>query len=333
MSLILPDKWTWDFWLVYDQPHWHVFFLQADRSLGNPDLRHWNSSVGHAVSTDLRDWEYKGTTLAPSQEPGFDDATTWTGCILRYDDEWLLFYTGNSKADDKKVQRIGLARSKNLHDWQRDTHNPLVDQLPAPYENVHYPERWHDRSLRDPDVVADPVRGGWRMHFSARVVDQEADAAGCIGAAWSRNLVDWEVLPPVIAPGIAGELEVPQMMQIGKRWYMVFCTGKTRFSSVFRKDNPQATRQTGTHYFIADNPDGPWRLGKNMFFAGDEQESLYAGKLVQAADGLYFMGFMNCDNEGNFIGGLSDPIPVAVADDGELSLVGKEAALAAMSLV
>jgi hypothetical protein len=48
MTLRLPDKWVWDFWLVRDGADYHAFYLQAHRSLGDPELRHMNASVGHA---------------------------------------------------------------------------------------------------------------------------------------------------------------------------------------------------------------------------------------------------------------------------------------------
>jgi beta-fructofuranosidase len=37
MTLRLPDKWMWDFWLIRDGMDYHVFYLQAPRSLGDPD--------------------------------------------------------------------------------------------------------------------------------------------------------------------------------------------------------------------------------------------------------------------------------------------------------
>ncbi len=320
MALILPDKWIWDFWLAREGDVWHVFFLQADRALRNPDLRHWNSSIGHAVSRNLTDWDYRGTVLQPSLEPGFDDATTWTGSIVNHGNEWLLFYTGNAKADNAKVQRIGLARSPDLQNWTRDPAGAIIDNLPAPYENQHYVERWHDRSLRDPDVSADPLRGGWRMYFSARVTDRDADSAGCIGMAWSRDLTHWEVLPPAVSPGIAGELEVPQFLHIEGRYYLLFCTGSNRIGASFAGKHPQAAIQSGTHYFIADHPDGPWKLGSGMFFAGDERWSRYAGKLVNDGADWSFLAFMNQGPDGAFIGGLGDPIPVRIGAGGELRL-------------
>ena len=82
MTLALSDKWIWDFWLARHGEDWHIYFLQAAKSLGDPELRHRHVSVGHAVSLDLRDWKYLGTCFAPAKGPAWDDWTTWTGSVV-----------------------------------------------------------------------------------------------------------------------------------------------------------------------------------------------------------------------------------------------------------
>ena len=68
--LRLDDSWVWDFWTADDGELYHLFFLHAPRALGNPDDRHYNASIGHAVSTDLHTWRRlddaltRGATLA-----------------------------------------------------------------------------------------------------------------------------------------------------------------------------------------------------------------------------------------------------------------------------
>ena len=52
--LRLADSWIWDFWFADDGRAFHVFFLQAPRTLGDPELRHVNVAVGHATS--FRTW-------------------------------------------------------------------------------------------------------------------------------------------------------------------------------------------------------------------------------------------------------------------------------------
>jgi beta-fructofuranosidase len=85
MTLRLPDKWVWDFWLVRDGMDYHAFYLQAPRSLGDPELRHLNASVGHAVSKDLRHWRVLPDALSAGPAGAWDDRAVWTGCVAR---EW-----------------------------------------------------------------------------------------------------------------------------------------------------------------------------------------------------------------------------------------------------
>ena len=68
MTLRLPEHWVWDFWTAQEEDRVHVFFLYAPRSLGDPDLRHYASRIGHAVSGDLRTWTVLPEALGPSDE-------------------------------------------------------------------------------------------------------------------------------------------------------------------------------------------------------------------------------------------------------------------------
>jgi beta-fructofuranosidase len=110
MVIALPDKWIWDSWYARDGDLWHGYFLQADKTLGDPDLRHFNVTQAHATSRDLKAWTHLGTCFAPAVGPAWDDYTTWTGSVVQGPDGmWHLFYTGTSHADEGMKQRIGHA--------------------------------------------------------------------------------------------------------------------------------------------------------------------------------------------------------------------------------
>ena len=47
--LRLDDFWVWDSWVADDGDAYHLYFLQAPRSLGDPALRHVHATVGHAT--------------------------------------------------------------------------------------------------------------------------------------------------------------------------------------------------------------------------------------------------------------------------------------------
>ena len=55
----LKEKWLWDFWISNDNDIWYCYFLQADKSLKDPDLRHNNVTHGLATSKDLINWIIK----------------------------------------------------------------------------------------------------------------------------------------------------------------------------------------------------------------------------------------------------------------------------------
>jgi beta-fructofuranosidase len=318
MVIALDDKWIWDSWYARYGESWHGYFLQADKALGDPELRHWNVSQGHAVSTDLKNWSHKGTCFRPAENPAWDDYTTWTGSVLSGPGgQWHLFYTGTCRAENGLKQRIGHAVSKDLHNWERVEDGLCLDLSGSVYEE-YTPGHWHDRAMRDPWVIRDPEGAGWLMFFTARIRGvSEANAGGAIGCASSQDLCSWTLEPPVFAGGF-GQLEVPQVFQHTERWYCLFCTDAKHWSAAHRKEYP-GEPVTGTHYLMADAPRGPWRIAPGQFLDGSPDGKRYAGRIVDTGDSLVFLGFLGTGDTG-FVGVVDDPVTVNVDTDGQLSL-------------
>ncbi len=322
MVIAIKDKWIWDSWYAKDGDTYHGFFLQADKSLIDPDLRHFNVTQGHATSSDLVNWTHLGTMFAPSTTPAWDDSTTWTGSVVQDDAGlWHLFYTGTTKAEGSMYQRIGHATSSDLHSWVRVGDGLCLD-LTGPnadcYEAEHMVGHWHDRAMRDPWVMRDPDGDGWLMYFTARAPGiPEPNAGGAIGFATSPDLMAWTLRPPVFTGGY-GQLEVPQVFEVNGIWYCLFCTSSYQWSEQTRRTNPQKP-VTGTHYLISDHPRGPWRIPVGPFLDGAEPCRRYAARIVQTDDGMVILGFADGGKD-KFGGYVMDPEPVVVGANGLLQV-------------
>ncbi|MCK6211896.1 glycosyl hydrolase family 32 [Georgenia sp. EYE_87] len=320
MGLQLDDKWIWDFWFAVDGREVHVFYLQAPRSLGDPDLRHHRATVGHAVSTDLRSWTLLPDALAAGPAGEFDDLATWTGCVVRHGDRWQMFYTGVSRAEQGRVQRVGLASSTDLIHWER--HGAVLEADPRWYEVLHPGVR--EEAWRDPWVFRDEASGLFHMLLTARAPHGPVDGRGVVGHATSDDLVSWTAGPPLSEPGDFYHLEVPQLVNVGGAWQVLFCATAADQSAA--RTARGVTPQGGTHYLRADTPTGPYTLADGPFLVGDDVASRYAGRILRHDGEDHFFAWENVGADGRFVGALSDPLPVTAVPDGGLAVMPSAAA-------
>ena len=299
MSLRLPSRWLWDFWFARDGDDVHVFYLQAPRTLGDPDLRHHNATVGHAVSRDLRSWRVLPDALAPGAPGEFDDLATWTGSVLCRSGRWHLFYTGVSRTERGAVQRIGHAMSDDLLGWEKQ--GMVLEADPRFYEKLApgvAVEHW-----RDPWVEWDEASDRFHMLLTAHAHSGPPGLLGVIGHATSRDGHTWEAGPPLSPPGYFDQLEVPQLLHLGGAWRILFSTME---------------REGGTHYLTGEAAFGPYALTRGDFLVGGPGRRHYAGRLIEHRGAWQFLAWLLYDERTGFVGELSDPMPLRVGADSSL---------------
>ncbi len=310
--LRLPDAWIWDFWFADTGAEYHVFFLRASRALLDPFRRHLRASVGHAVSTDLRSWTVLPDALVASDGPAWDDRAIWTGSIVTGPDGlWRMFYTGIAHAS--AVQRIGVATSTDLVVWTNAARPSLVAD-PRWYETLSTGEH-PDEFWRDPWVFADPGGDGWHMLITARGKHGALEDRGVVGHAWSPDLRDWEVRPPLSEGGNGfSQLEVMQTAVVDGQPVLVFSCLGPETSELWRVTAPHG----GVWALACDSLTGPFDVSRAHLLLDDQH---YVGRLIQDREGRWqLLAFHNRESDGTFDGRLSDPMPLRWAKPGVLAV-------------
>ncbi|NQU22554.1 MAG: GH32 C-terminal domain-containing protein [Candidatus Nealsonbacteria bacterium] len=185
---------------IFKDGQWHLFCM-------------WMPHFGHFVSRDLLHWEKR-------PETPFGGAT---GCVIEHQGKFYMFYTG--------AQNINLATSDDLDRWRVHDKNPVVQGDDKLYQRANF---------RDAFVLFNEDEKLWWMLFGTRLMHQPGQRAGCVGVAKSKDLLHWQLAPPLWAPNIGPHTDCPQLIQHGKRWYLIYL-------------------QRHTRYRVADSPSGPWR--------------------------------------------------------------------------
>ena len=306
----LSSSWVWDYWFADDGERYHLFFLYASRALHDPEARHYRASVGHAVSDDLVTWTRVADALVRGEAGSFDDLATWTGSTVRgADGLWYLFYTGSTLADGgKNIQRVGYATSPDLVVWTKAPGS--VVEAAAPWYETIDSGAWHDEAFRDPWVFPDPGGDGWHMLVTARAPEGPVFGRGVVGHAWSPDLRTWELRPPLTAPSEKGfgQLEVTQVEVVDGRPVLLFsCLAEHGMPA-------RAPERGGTWAVPAESLLGPFDIEAAYPIT---DEILYVGRLLRRRDdGQWLLfAFRHLDGEGAFVGGVTDPMPVAWVDD------------------
>ncbi|MFB9746575.1 glycosyl hydrolase family 32 [Leifsonia shinshuensis] len=309
MAFSKDGHWVWDFWLADDGERYHLYYLHAPTSLGDPQLRHRNARIGHAISGDLVEWEDLGEVLSAGDAGDIDSSATWTGSVVRGDDGlWRMFYTGSrflSPSEITNVETIGVAVSDDLHTWRKDPRLQLQAD-PAWYEIL--PDgTWHEEAWRDPWVFRDSAGEGWHMLVTARARGARSRRdtdRGVVGHARSADLLHWTVQPPLSSPGGGfAHLEVPQTVRLGGRDLLLFSCDAAHLT------DDRVGAAGGVWLADAESATGPFDLTGAYLLT---PESLYAGRIVEDRSGTpRLIAFENGGTDGGFLGRITDPLDIA----------------------
>ncbi|MEZ6087855.1 MAG: glycosyl hydrolase [Pirellulaceae bacterium] len=234
--------------ILYHEGLYHLFHLV----LPNHDF------IAHAVSTDAINWRRVSNALFIGDPGSWDDLMLWTMHVSpdpHHKGRWRMFYTGLSRRDQGKYQRIGLAVSDDLYRWTKapvcwsDNRGPKdpdavkhavkesrarkADQchamldpdscFPLEPDSRYYESRLDEGrcliSFRDPYYYHDG-KDGWLL-ASARIKDGPIVRRGCVAVLKETSPNHFEAQPPLHHPRLYDDIEVSNLLHMGEDHYLI----------------------------------------------------------------------------------------------------------------
>lgn len=254
--LDIPKGYINDHCLIFDGSQWHLFFIQGTIGVnGQSWYRAGNEiHIGHAVSSDLLNWNVHVPALTVQDGHPLRGGHIYAPYVISWKNSYYMFYAGNSAHTPAWSERnpntgarsfgerIFLATSKDLWDWQLHPCDPLF--VPNPSYAYYTPEG--PFGCRDPHVLPHATYG-FLMYYVCQPTDQIDESGNAvinsIAVASSFDLIHWTDLGPVMKRrGSCFECysyarpESPCVIERDGLWYLFWKGGN------------------GTRYIISDDP-------------------------------------------------------------------------------
>lgn len=238
-----PDR-PKDFTLLKRDGLYHLFYIR-----NNPNVSPESTQVdfGHATSADLYFWETH-PPVVPTRPGFFDRQHVWAPSIVLRDGVYWMFYTGVSDtAGEVSAQRIGVATSVDLEQW-----NALDDPvLTGNAVSWAWWDTTRSTPFRDPFVMSDPTTPGrWLMYYStAPTSDPDGMVAGI--AASDGDFTQWYDLGPLWITqrqySFNSLVESPHLFEHEGLWWLFFTTSSGQPISYATSLNPLAPPEQWTY--------------------------------------------------------------------------------------
>lgn len=277
----------------------HLFHL----TLPNRDF------VAHAVSNDGLSWKALPMAIHTGDPGSCDDDMIRTMSVTRHNDLYYMLYTAASRAEGGRLERVALATSKDLIDWEKYPGNPIGEADERYYEA--------EASLSKRSFWRDPKpyyeNGLYYGLVCGRSNSGPFIRRGSVAMMVSEDLISWEVQKPVFFPAQYFNVECPQLYKINDYYYIF---GSTMEDSAQR-------------YWVAKDIYGPYvtpgdnrLMPPNSHYAG--RVGLFKGKHIFCCwtksyeDGPSPYGLRS--ERGGVVKYVPSPLEIVQREDGRLSL-------------
>ena len=311
-SPILPDYFLWDYWPLADEAGMPAtvlmegearqlwFFLSAPRA-PDPEQRHHVARI-RLLSRGASGWHDHGPALPAGWSPG---SREWAGCaVLASDGERVtLYFTAAGRRAEGGVtfeQRLFVVRGRLRHGILGHWSEP--EEVVAADGRIYAPARQCEavapgmlKAFRDPFWLRDPATGLEHVVFTGSAGWSSDPHNGVIGLA-TRHRGGWQLEHPLVeAVGVNNELERPQLVARGGRYYLFWSTQ----AHTFAPTAPDAP--TGLYGMTAASLRGPWRPlnGSGLVAANPAAvaEQVYSWCVTSAGEALGFVAYWGTDGD------------------------------------
>jgi len=256
--------------------------------------------IAHAVSRDGFLWKRVKNPLFIGEPGDWDDDMLWTMHVSPDPDgpaSFRMFYTGLSRREGGRIQRIGLARSNDLYHWEKvsSANYPLSISGPFYEEDISEGRNWV--SCRDPFFFReDDVR---LLLVNARVPFGPVARRGCIGLAREISPDEFRWEQPLFIPRMYDDVEVPGLHRIDGRYYL--------FGNI--------KEDVKVHYWYSDSLENDFKaFASNVLLPRGN----YAARILPTGGKFLVWNFFNSLSDPVKI--LPPPIELIVKENGQLSL-------------
>lgn len=291
-----------DIWTCVEGGQVHLFFLNCPTSVE----RHTRWSIGHATSDNLFHWTDHGD-LFHSDPANPAQSCLSTGSVARFGGRYVMGFLANHNTPNP---RVIYAESDDLAVWRElpvpgcDLHGSGYGRRGSkPFKNP----RWRDPFLFEHD--------GW-LHQLMTAADDTLpdDADGVVAHMRTRDLENWEFLPPLNLPPLGTDLECPKLYRIGDRWVLLVSMFFLLQSPAFNARQPAGLNANTTFCLTAPVLEGPYTFtGDARVLPADVPGGPYACEAVCHRGRWCLLGTCWSDRLGDRI---CDPVPLEVTPAG-----------------
>ena len=279
-----PGGYVVDHALIKKDGLHHLFYIRGIAATNWPEYPLFN--FGHAVSSDLKNWEFRQPVLQCPQT-GWDQYQVWAPHIIEHEGTYFMLYTGVNR---NVSQAICLATSSDLNSWKRYERNPVISSGPW---GLWDPGQWSD--CRDPMVFRDG--NIFYCYYTAmRKNTDTGQPESCLGISSSIDLFHWKDEGYIrLEHSLATPPESPFVFRHNGLYYLEYTNYKYGIVYLTSKDPVKGWKELPAEKMVLMS-------GVSASEIYPEGDRLYMSYISHQKNGLHF--FEICELEWNQDGSL-----------------------------